>query len=114
MSAARPLTSGDLPEIPIWTLSDRLRKAREHADLGQKELGEKMGISHQAISKWESGRSNPSTSRLTEFAKIVNVDIRWLLGFEVPEGVDSTGHIFRETNAYRVTATGQILTLVAA
>ena len=36
-------------------LKDRIAQARKAAGLSQEQLGEKLGVSRQAISKWESG-----------------------------------------------------------
>ena len=39
------------------TLGERIAQARKQAGLSQEQLGEKLGVSRQAISKWESGGS---------------------------------------------------------
>ncbi len=38
-------------------LKDRIALARKQAGLSQEQLGEKLGVSRQAVSKWESGVS---------------------------------------------------------
>ena len=38
-------------------LSERIAKVRKQAGLSQEQLGEKLGVSRQAVSKWESGVS---------------------------------------------------------
>ncbi|CAM2887535.1 helix-turn-helix transcriptional regulator [Hathewaya histolytica] len=38
---------------------ERLRMLRKEKELSQEKLAEKLGISRQAISKWESGQSYP-------------------------------------------------------
>ena len=38
-------------------LHERIALARKQAGLSQEQLGEKLGVSRQAISKWESGVS---------------------------------------------------------
>ena len=37
------------------TLADKLKEARKNAGLTQQELAEKLSVSRQAITKWESG-----------------------------------------------------------
>ena len=39
------------------TLGERITLSRKRAGLSQEQLGEKLGVSRQAVSKWES---NPS------------------------------------------------------
>lgn len=38
-------------------LYERISLARKKAGLSQEQLGEKLGVSRQAVSKWESGVS---------------------------------------------------------
>ena len=46
--------------------------------MSQKELGKYLGISDRAVSKWESGLSNPSGQNLINIAKIFNVPVEYL------------------------------------
>ena len=39
------------------TLGERIALARKRAGLSQEQLGEKLGVSRQAVSKWEAGDS---------------------------------------------------------
>lgn len=39
------------------TISDRIRELRRKRGISQEELAEQIGISRQAVSKWESGGS---------------------------------------------------------
>ena len=52
------------------TLGEQIRAAREQKNLSQEELAEYMGVSRQAVSKWENGASVPhgaNRSKLAEF-----------------------------------------------
>lgn len=53
-----------------------LRKAR---GLSQLKLAEKIGISRQAISRWETGEAVPSTENLKHLGEIYNVPLDYLL-----------------------------------
>lgn len=46
------------------TFGDNLAKARKKAGLSQEELAEKMGLTRQTISKWETGASAPDVEEL--------------------------------------------------
>lgn len=74
---AQPQTS---TTIPVWTLADRLRKAREHAGLNQGELAEAAGIGRSTIVTYESGQSVPGKPVLIAWALVTGVDLEWLAG----------------------------------
>jgi transcriptional regulator with XRE-family HTH domain len=67
-------------EVPAWTLPDRLRKARTHANLSQQELAVQLGISRYTVVNYESGRIQPGRSMLLAWAMICDVDAGWLTG----------------------------------
>ena len=61
------------------TLGRRIQEARKAAGLSQESLGERLGVSRQAVSKWESGTADPSTSNLLALAKLFGVSAEELL-----------------------------------
>ena len=86
---------------PEWTLGDRLRKARHHAGMGQKEFAEALGTTPGSLATWETDRSRPRD--LIALAKRVEMLTRipatWLLGLdsenprqEGPDGGSSVRH----------------------
>ncbi len=56
----------------------KLKKMRLDANLTQKELAEKMNVSFQTISKWESEINEPDMQSIRDLAKIFNVSIEYL------------------------------------
>lgn len=58
-------------------LSERIKMAREYAGLDQVQLGERVGISQQMVSKLESGKANGS-SHLIKIARHCKVNPFWL------------------------------------
>lgn len=56
-------------------LSAKLQLLRKKNGLSQEELAERLGISRQAISKWESGQSTPDLNKLILLSEIYNVTI---------------------------------------
>ena len=56
-------------------LSAKLQLLRKKNGLSQEELAERVGISRQAISKWESGQSTPDLNKLILLSEIYNVTI---------------------------------------
>lgn len=67
----------------VNTIAERLREAREAADLTQEELAERAGVSQSTIGNVESGiRRNPR--ELLNIAKALNVSAEWLKDGKLP------------------------------
>lgn len=64
------------------TLGRRIQEARKAAGLSQESLGERLGVSRQAVSKWESDASVPDLENLIAMSRIFGVTIGALLGVE--------------------------------
>ena len=56
------------------SLAEVLRAHRERCKMTQEFVAEKVGVSRQAVSKWEQGASEPSTSNLVKLAHLYGVD----------------------------------------
>ena len=61
------------------SVGERIISLRTASSLSQGQLAERMGVSRQAVSKWESGTSDPSTSNLLALAKLYGVSAEDLL-----------------------------------
>lgn len=64
------------------TLGRRIAAERKKLGLSQEALGEKMGVSRQAISKWEADATVPEIDKLIAMSKLFGVSLGWLLGVE--------------------------------
>ena len=60
-------------------LGERLAKLRKKAGLSQEQLAEELGVSRQAVSRWETGEAAPDTENLIALADIFNVSIDELI-----------------------------------
>lgn len=60
-------------------LEKNLLKLRTNLNLTQEEFAEKIGVSRQAVQKWENGSSHPDLERIILMAKIFNVSVDALL-----------------------------------
>ena len=60
-------------------MGDIIRRTREEKGISQEKLAEYVGVSRQAVSKWENGTSDPSTSNLIALAKLFGVSVEELL-----------------------------------
>ena len=69
------------------TLGQRICQKRKELGLSQEALGEQLGVSRQAIYKWESDGAVPEVEKLVALSQIFSVSVGWLLGVEdAPEG----------------------------
>lgn len=57
---------------------EKLIKLRKEKGMSQEELGDKLNVSRQTISKWETGMSTPDIKKLNEIGKIFNVSLESL------------------------------------
>lgn len=61
------------------TLGERLRENRTRCKMSQEYVAEAVGVSRQAVSKWENGSSDPSTANLIALAKLYGISAEELL-----------------------------------
>ena len=66
------------------TLGQRIQELRKGLGLSQEELGERMGVSRQAISKWEGDQTIPELDNLIALSRLFGLTMGQLLGVEQP------------------------------
>ncbi|MBQ6867732.1 MAG: helix-turn-helix transcriptional regulator [Clostridia bacterium] len=64
---------------------NNVKEIREKLGLTQKELGEKVGVSRQAINAIETGKFDPSVWLAYDLARFFNLSIEELFDFERSE-----------------------------
>ena len=65
--------SAPAPESAKRPLSEILRELRTRAGMTQEYVAEALDISRQAVSKWESGASEPTSANLSALAELYGV-----------------------------------------
>lgn len=66
-------------------LADRIQLLRKSRGISQDELADKVGVSRQAVSKWESEQSTPELDKIIIISEYFDVTIDYLLkGIEAP------------------------------
>lgn len=60
-------------------LSDNLKKIRKDNNLSQEQLAEKLGVSRQSVSKWESNQAYPEMDKVLQICQMFNLNIDELL-----------------------------------
>lgn len=71
------------------TLGERITEYRKRAGLSQEALAELVGVSRQAVSKWELDDATPEVSKLVALAKVFGVTTDQLLGEDAPQAESS-------------------------
>ncbi len=69
-------------------LTVNIKKSRINMGYTQSELAEKLFVSSQAISKWESGQNVPDLENLCALAEIFGTSVDKLLGNDITDGKD--------------------------
>ena len=62
------------------SLGQRIARLRRNKGLTQEDLGDKVGVSSQAVSKWETDSSVPDVTLLVKIANIFDISVDELLG----------------------------------
>lgn len=62
---------------------DKLQKIRKENNVTQEQLADKLSVSRQAVSKWESGTAYPDTEKLIQISKIFNTSLDELINDNV-------------------------------
>lgn len=60
-------------------IGERIKIAREIAGVSQKSLGDHVGTTRNAVSRWESGDASPASERFPAIAEHLNTTVEWLM-----------------------------------
>ncbi|MDE7247584.1 MAG: helix-turn-helix domain-containing protein, partial [Lachnospiraceae bacterium] len=75
------------------TLGEKIYKLRTQQGLSQEALGEKLGVSRQSVSKWETDQSIPELDKIVALSEIFGVSTDYLL--------KETGEVYSEKELVR-------------
>lgn len=67
--------------------ANKLTALRKHNGLSQEALAEKIGVSRQAVSKWERGEASPDTENILALSKLYCVSLDDILGDKTAEEI---------------------------
>ncbi len=67
------------------TFGEKIQKLRKEAGLSQEEFSYQLGVSRQAISKWERDNGYPETEKIVRMSKLFHVSLDYLLNEEDTE-----------------------------
>lgn len=66
-------------------MGEKLARARRSCNLTQEQLAEKLGVTRQSVSRWESGTAFPETDKLVRLAELLQINCDYLLRDDVEE-----------------------------
>lgn len=69
--------------------NERIAMVRKAAGLTQEQLGERLGVSRQAVSKWESGQTVPDAVTIARLCETLHVSADYVLLGREPSGTSS-------------------------
>lgn len=70
-------------------LADNLKKIRKEHHLSQEQLAEKLGVSRQSVSKWESNLAYPEMDKVLQLCKLFDLNMDELLNQDIKEVSDN-------------------------
>lgn len=60
------------------SIGERIAVLRKEQSLSQVQLADALGVSRQAISKWENDQTSPDTMKLIQLADVLNTEVEYL------------------------------------
>ena len=79
------------------TFGEKLQQVRKAAGLSQEQLAELVGMSRQAVSKWETDQAAPDIDKLALLCGVLGVSADELLGREAPPRTSAWRNAFEST-----------------
>lgn len=74
-------------------VANRLQELRKKNGYSQEDLADELGVSRQAVSKWERGDASPDTDNLIALSKIYNVTLDELINGEDEYKVNENDYV---------------------
>ena len=76
-------------------IGNNIKKLRQQNNLTQDQVAEKLGVSYQAVSKWENNANTPEIALLPAIAELFGVSIDALFSNNIMDYSDIVVHIFQ-------------------
>lgn len=89
------------------SFNEKLLTLRKNAGMSQDALAEKLGVTRQAVSKWELGTAMPETKSIVQIAQVFSVTTDYLLGYTSVQYPDIKQKM--KSNKEKITFAGYVL-----
>lgn len=60
------------------SIGERISQLRKEQNISQVELAKALGVTRQAVSKWENDQTSPDTIKLIQLADVLNTEVEYL------------------------------------
>lgn len=84
------------------TFAEKLKSIRKQAGMSQEKLAEKLGVSRQAVTKWETNMGIPDIENIMALAALFDISIDELLGKERGEEKKQTDYLYESVMEYDI------------
>lgn len=85
-----------------FMISMRIRELRKQAKLSQEMMAEKIGVSRQAITKWETGLGVPDIENLVAIADLFKLSLDELMGRDIENETLAKDYLYESVTEYDV------------
>lgn len=83
-------------------ISMRIRELRKQAKLSQEMMAEKIGVSRQAITKWETGLGVPDIENLIAIADLFKLSLDELMGRDIEHETLAKDYLYESVTEYDI------------
>lgn len=85
-----------------FMISMRIRELRKQAKLSQEMMAEKIGVSRQAITKWETGLGVPDIENLVAIADLFKISLDELMGRDIEHETLAKDYLYESVTEYDI------------
>ena len=85
-----------------FMISRRIRELRKQAKLSQEMMAEKIGVSRQAITKWETGLGVPDIENLVAIADLFKLSLDELMGRDIEHETLAKDYLYESVTEYDI------------
>lgn len=85
-----------------FMISMRIRELRKQAKLSQEMMAEKIGVSRQAITKWETGLGVPDIENLVAIADLFKLPLDELMGRDIEHETLAKDYLYESVTEYDI------------
>lgn len=85
-----------------FMISMRIRELRKQAKLSQEMMAEKIGVSRQAITKWETGLGVPDIENLVAIADLFKLSLDELMGRDIEHETLAKDYLYESVTEYDI------------
>ena len=83
------------------TCEELIRRGREAASMTQEQLAERMGVSRQAVGKWESGKARPTAEKLVRLSEALGIPAEAWVAAAAAEAEEREAPALRSARRWR-------------